>query len=107
MNPAQTIAKTISKRRSKGPIKKFPSSDVNKLSRASEVLQLDKETYDPADDSEPTIAVGTEGQGLESAAEQSFQEIEINSPTSIEDEKENPQSSIIALFDKFQSELNI
>ena len=66
-NPLRARNKNMSKKRSKGPIKKFPSSDVNKLSRASEVLQLDKDTYDPeANDSEPTIAVGTEGKGLES-----------------------------------------
>ena len=62
MNPTPAISKTIPKRRAKGPIKKFPSREINKLASASEVLQLDKETYDPeGNDSEPTIAVGTEG----------------------------------------------
>ena len=70
--------------RPKGPLKKFPSSDEHKLlKRASDVLQLDNDTYNPEEnDSKHTIAAGTEGKGLESLVEQSMREIEITSPRS-------------------------
>ena len=62
--------------RSKGKalVKKCPSNDVQKYSRASDVLQLDRETYNPEEaiDSEPTIAVGVEGKDSERSIEYSL-----------------------------------